>query len=315
MLRFIFRRIIAGIPVLFVVSVVVFLIMHLTPGDPAATMLGPEASPTDVDALRHQLGLDQPILTQYAVWIEGVLRGDLGQSIFLHKAVAAAVGEQIQPTLYLALVAELIAVLIGVPAGIIAAHKQGRSTDLLVIAGAVLGTSLPSFLLGLLLILVFSVGLQWLPSAGYRPPDQGIGPFLSTIILPALALAVMQAALIARMTRTSVIEVLHQNYVTVAQAKGLDGRTITFKHVLRNGALPILTVVAQSFGLLLSGAIVIETVFNVPGIGQLTINAISRRDYPVIQGVVLTTATIYVLINLVVDVLYGVLDPRVRVKA
>nr|WP_243863982.1 ABC transporter permease [Brooklawnia cerclae] len=314
-MRFIFRRIIAGIPVLFVVSVVVFLIMHLTPGDPAATMLGPEASPTDVDALRHQLGLDQPILTQYAVWIEGVLRGDLGQSIFLHKAVAAAVGEQIQPTLYLALVAELIAVLIGVPAGIIAAHKQGRSTDLLVIAGAVLGTSLPSFLLGLLLILVFSVGLQWLPSAGYRPPDQGIGPFLSTIILPALALAVMQAALIARMTRTSVIEVLHQNYVTVAQAKGLDGRTITFKHVLRNGALPILTVVAQSFGLLLSGAIVIETVFNVPGIGQLTINAISRRDYPVIQGVVLTTATIYVLINLVVDVLYGVLDPRVRVKA
>lgn len=300
---------------LFIVSIVVFMIMHLTPGDPAATMLGPEASQADVEALRNQLGLNRPIVSQYVVWIEGVVRGNLGQSIFLHKSVASAVSQQIQPTLYLALVAEVIAIVIGVPAGIIAAHRQGRSTDLLVISGAVLGTSLPSFLVGLLLILGFSVGLRWLPSAGYRPPGQGIVPFLSTIILPALALAVMQAALIARMTRTSLIDVLHQNYVTVAQAKGLDERTITFKHVLRNGALPILTVVAQSFGLLLSGAIVIETVFNIPGIGQLTINAISRRDYPVIQGVVLTTATIYVVINLVADVLYGVLDPRVRVKA
>ncbi len=315
MLWFAAKRLAAGIPVLFVVSVVVFLIIHLTPGDPAATMLGPEASQADIQHLREQLGLTRPLVVQYVMWIGGVLQGDLGQSIFLHRSVASAVLNQIQPTLYLAVTAEVIATLIGVPAGIVAAKRQGRFSDLAVISSAVLGTSLPSFLLGLLLILLFAVQLQWLPSAGFVPPQRGFDLFLRSIILPAFALAIMQAALIARMTRTSLIDILHQNYVTVAEAKGLSDAAVTFKHVLRNGALPILTVVAQSFGLLLSGAIVIETVFNVPGIGQLTINAISRRDYPVIQGVVLITAVMYVAINLVVDILYGVLDPRVRVRA
>lgn len=315
MLIFAVRRIATGIPVLFVVSLVVFFVMHLTPGDPAATMLGPEAEPADVAALRAQLGLDRPVLIQYIHWIGGILRGDLGESIFLRKPVSTAIGQQVQPTLYVALVAELIAILIGVPCGILAARKQGSVTDLLVIAGAVLGTSLPGFLLGLLLILVFAVGLQWLPSGGFLAPDQGFGAFAGSIVLPAVALACAQAALIARMTRTSLIDVLHQNYVTVVEAKGLSERAVTLRHVLRNGALPILTVIAQSFGLLLSGAIVIEVVFNIPGIGQLTINAITRRDYPVIQGVVLTTALIYFVINLLVDLLYGVVDPRIRVKA
>jgi peptide/nickel transport system permease protein len=237
----------------------------------------------------------------------------MGESIFLRMNVGDAVLRQIQPTLWLALTAEIIAVVIAVPAGIYAARRQGRAGDLAVISGAILGTSLPSFLLGLLLILLFSVNLGWLPSAGYTPPSEDFGLFLKTITLPAVALAVMQAALIARMTRTSMIDALHQNFVTVTRAKGLSTAAVTLKHALRNSALPILTVVAQSFGLLITGAIVIETVFNIPGIGQLTINAITRRDYPVIQGVVLTTASIYVGINLVVDILYGVFDPRVRV--
>lgn len=313
MTRFMLSRLASAVPVLLIVSVVVFGMIHLTPGDPAAIMLGPEASPEDVAALRTQLGLDESLPIQYLSWMGGVLTGDLGQSIFLRMGVGTAVFQQIQPTLWLAITAELIAVTIAIPAGIFAARRQGRFGDLAVISGAILGTSLPSFLLGLLLILVFSVGLGWLPSAGYVPPSAGLTPFLRTIILPALALAVMQAALIARMTRTSMIDTLHQNFVTVSRAKGLSTRAVTLKHALRNSALPILTVVAQSFGLLITGAIVIETVFNIPGIGQLTINAITRRDYPVIQGVVLVTASIYVFINLVVDVLYGVLDPRVRV--
>lgn len=315
MTRFILSRLASAVPVLLIVSVMVFLMIHLTPGDPAAIMLGPEATPDEVAGLRTQLGLDESLPVQYLNWIGGVLTGDLGESIFLRTGVGEAVLRQIQPTLWLAITAELIAVVIAIPAGIYAARRQGRGGDLAVISGAILGTSLPSFLLGLLLILVFSVGLGWFPSAGYTPPSAGLLPFLRTITLPALALAAMQAALIARMTRTSMIDTLHQNFTTVSRAKGLSGRSVTYKHALRNSALPILTVVAQSFGLLITGAIVIETVFNIPGIGQLTINAITRRDYPVIQGVVLTTASIYVAINLLVDILYGILDPRVRVAA
>lgn len=314
MIRFIGNRLLSAIPVFLIVSAVVFLLIHLTPGDPAAVMLGPEASPADVAALRESLGLNAPLWNQYFSWISGIFRGDLGDSIFLNRSVGDAIFAQIRPTLYLAIVAELIAVIIAVPAGIIAARRQGRFSDLAVVSAAVLGTSLPSFLLGLLLILLFAVNLGVLPSAGYTAPTTDFAMFLKQIILPAVALAAMQAALIARMTRTTMIDVLHQNYITVARAKGLGERVITIKHALRNSALPILTVIAQSFGLLISGAIVIETVFNIPGLGQLIINGITRRDYPVIQGVVLVAAGIYVAINLIVDILYGLLDPRVRVQ-
>lgn len=314
MARFIARRILSAVPVLLIVTIVVFLMIHLTPGDPAAIMLGPEALPEDVAALRTEMGLDRPLVIQYLSWMAGLLTGNMGRSVFLHIPVTSAVLNQIQPTLYLAIAAELIAVVIAVPAGTFAAKRQGRPGDLGVIVAAILGTSLPSFLVGLLLILLFSVNLAWLPSAGYAPPSRGAVPFLRSIVLPATALAVMQAALIARMTRTTMIDVLQQSYITVTKAKGLSDASVTFKHALRNSALPVLTVIAQSFGLLITGAIVIETVFNIPGIGQLTINAITRRDYPVIQGVVLTTATIYVGINLLVDILYGLLDPRVRVR-
>lgn len=312
MVRFIGNRLLSAIPVLLIVSLVVFALMYITPGDPAAIMLGPEASPEDVQTLRESLGLNDPPWERYAAWMSGVVQGDLGDSIFLGRSVASAIGAQIQPTLYLAIVAEVIAVLIAIPAGIIAARRQGRLSDLGVVSAAVLGTSLPSFLLGLLLILVFSVNLAVLPSAGYTAPHEDFAMFLKQIILPAVALAAMQAALIARMTRTTMIEQLQQNFVTVVRAKGLSEAAITVKHALRNSALPILTVVAQSFGLLISGAIVIETVFNIPGLGQLIINGITRRDYPVIQGVVLVAAGIYLAINLLVDILYGVLDPRVR---
>jgi len=314
MAGFILRRAAALIPVLIVVAIVTFLLIHIMPGDAAAVMLGPEATPAQVEALRESLGLNQPLYVQFFTWVGNALQGDLGQSFFIGLPVSTVIHAALAPTINLAIFAELIAILIGVPAGIVAARKQGTGTDQSVMVGALLGISVPSFLLGLFLMLIFSVLLGWLPVAGYSPLEDGVFETLKYLFLPGIALGSMQAALIARMTRTSMLETLSKPYLKTAKAKGLSGNRIIYKHALRNASMPILTTIGQKLGTLVAGAAVVETVFNVPGIGQLIINSIERRDIVVIQGVILVIAVSYVLINFLVDVLYSVLDPRVRLS-
>jgi len=313
-LIFILKRLASLVPVLGVVAVVVFLLMHITPGDAAAIMLGPEASPQDVDALRDQLGLNDPLYVQFFSWLGGILTGDLGSSPFLGESVGKALLSHLGPTLSLAILAQTFAIVVAIPAGIIAAKRRGTLLDQGFMGLTILGISVPSFLLGLFLILAFSVGLRWLPVAGYQPLSEGLGEHLRYLILPAIALGSMQAALIARMTRSSMLDVLSTNYLKTGKAKGLGSFSLTFKHAFKNAALPVLTVVGQTFGSLVAGAAVVETVFNIPGIGQLIINSVERRDLLVIQGAVLLIAVSYVLINLVIDILYGLLDPRVQVR-
>ena len=314
MLLFVLKRVGALVPVLAVVAVIVFLLMHITPGDAAAVMLGPEASPEDVDALRQELGLNDPLYMQFFGWLGGVLTGDLGTSPFLGESVATALLSHLGPTLSLAILAELFAILVAVPAGIIAARRRGTLVDQGFMGITILGISVPSFLLGLFLILCFSVGLRWLPVAGYQPLSEGLVEHLRYLLLPALALGSMQAALIARMTRSSMLDVLGSNYMKTGKAKGLGDFALTYKHAFKNASLPVLTVVGQTFGSLVAGAAVVETVFNIPGMGQLIINSVDRRDLVLIQGAVLLIAVAYVLINLIIDILYGLLDPRVQVS-
>jgi peptide/nickel transport system permease protein len=310
---YLIKRLLALVPVLGVVAVVVFLLIHLTPGDPAAVMLGPEASAAQVDALRAQLGLNDPLYVQFFRWLGGVLQGDLGESLFIRQPVTTVLADALGPTMSLAIMAELLALVVAVPAGIVAARRRGTAVDRAFMGGALLGISVPSFLSGLLLVLVFAVGLGWFPVAGFRPLEDGLGRHLTYLVLPAIALGGLQAALIARTIRSSMLDVLSENYMKTAKAKGLSERVRIYKHALRNAALPVLTVIGQTFGTLIAGAAVVETVFNIPGIGQLVVNSVQRRDFVVIQGVVLLIAVSYVLINLVVDVLYSALDPRLRI--
>ncbi|WP_139787184.1 ABC transporter permease [Cohnella massiliensis] len=314
MVLYLAKRLFSMIPVMLVVAVVVFFIIHLTPGNPAAVMLGPQASPEDVARLEHELGLDQPLTLQFADWIAGVFQGDLGTSVFYKRPVLTLFLDHLGPTLSLSILAQGISVLIAVPAGIVAARRRGTVVDQTVMAVSLLGISLPGFLLALLLSLFFGVQLGWLPVAGYRQPGDGLWLHLRYLILPALSLGFIQAALIARMTRSSMLDVLSMNYIKTARAKGVKDILIVYKHALRNAFIPILTVIGQSFGTLVAGAVVTETVFNIPGLGSLLVNSINQRDYSVLQGVVLMIAASYVLINLTVDLLYGVIDPRVRVN-
>ncbi|EST51532.1 peptide ABC transporter [Brevibacillus panacihumi W25] len=308
------KRILALIPVLFVVSVVIFLIIHITPGDPASVILGESATAQDVEALRQQLGLDLPMYQQYMNWILDVLRGDLGESYFMKESVSEAIFSHLQPTLSLAILAQIIALLIAIPLGITAALRRGTAADQTVMGFSLLGMAIPSFLLALFLILLVGVKLQWLPVAGYKPLEAGLWTHLKYLILPAVSLGAIQSALITRMTRSSMLEVLNMNYMKAARSKGVKDRQLIYKHALRNAFLPILTVIGQTFGGLVTGAVVTETIFNIPGIGQLIINSVERRDYEVIQGVVLFVTCAYVFINLIVDILYGVIDPRVRLE-
>ena len=314
LLKYIIKRLLSVIPVLFVVSIVIFGIIHITPGDPAAVILGQEATPEQIAELREQLGLNAPIHVQYLTWIAGVFQGDLGTSYFMKEPVTTAILDHIQPTISVATLGMAVSLIIAIPIGILAANKRGTVTDQSVMALALLGMSVPSFLLGLFLILLIGVQLGWLPVAGYQPLSRGLWEHLKYLIMPAISLGSIQAALIARMTRASMLEVLNTNYIKTARAKGVKDRVIVFKHALRNAFLPILTVVGSSLGTLLTGAVVTETIFNIPGIGQLIINSIERRDYSVIQGVVLFVTLIYVIVNLVIDLLYGVIDPRVRLE-
>lgn len=314
MLSYIVKRFLALIPVLAVVAIVVFSLVHLTPGDPASVMLGPNATSEQVEALRSEMGLDRPLVVQFFAWLGGALTGDLGYSHFMGAAVTSVLMDHLGPTLSLAILAEVVALVIAIPAGIIAARRRGSAVDQGFMAFSLLGISVPSFLLGLFLMLIFAGWLGWLPVAGYRGLEEGLGTHLRYLILPALALGAMQAALTARMTRSSMLDVFRAGYMKTALAKGVSEHSRVYKHGLKNASFPILTVVGQSIGTLIAGAAVIETVFNIPGIGQLIVNSVERRDFMVIQGVVLMITVSYMLINLLVDILYGFLDPRVRLS-
>lgn len=312
MLVYLFKRLLSTIPVLFVVSLVIFFIIHITPGDPAATILGIEATPEQIEQLNEEMGFNRPVYEQYISWVGGIFQGDLGDSIFMKQPVTEAIVEHIGPTLSLAIIAQVIAIILAIPFGVIAAYKRGSLTDTTLMSVSLLGLAVPSFLLALILMLIFGVKLQWLPIAGYEPLSNGFFEHIRYLILPAISLGTIQAALITRMTRSSMLDVLTVNYIKTARAKGARERSVLLKHAFRNAFLPILTVIGQSFGTLVTGAVVVETIFNIPGMGQLIINSITRRDFTVIQGVVLIVTVLYVVINLVIDLLYGIVDPRVR---
>ena len=309
---YVLRRVLAVIPVMLVVATVAFVLIHLAPGDPASVIAGPYADADDVAKLRHQLGLDEPLPVQLVRWYGRLLRGDLGNSIFLRRPVTEAILDRLEPTLLLTTWATLIAVLIGVPAGIVSARHHNTAIDQSLMGLALLGLSIPNFLLGLLMILVFGVWLGWLPVAGYVPLESGVWPNLRSLLMPSLALGLVQSALIARITRSSMLDVLREQFVLTGRAKGLSERAVVYKHALKNAIIPTLTVIGITFALLIGGAVVIETVFNIPGLGRLIISAVLRRDYPVIQGVVLLIAVTYTAVNLLVDLAYLAVDPRVR---
>lgn len=312
MRTYVVRRLLALIPVALVVATVAFVLIHLAPGDPASVIAGPYATGEDIQRLQHQLGLDQPLWVQLTRWYGRLLRGDLGDSIFLRKPVLAAIADRVEPTLLLTVFATIVAVVIGVPAGIVSAHRHNTPTDQAVMVAALLGISVPNFLLGLLLILVFSVQLGWFPVAGYSPLEYGWAKTLRSLVLPAFALGVVQSGLIARITRSAMLDVLREQFILAGRAKGLGEWVVVGKHALKNAMIPTITIIGISFAILIGGAIVVETVFNIPGLGRLIISAVLRRDYPVIQGVVLCVAGVYMLINLAVDLSYLVFDPRVR---
>jgi len=306
------RRLLATIPVMGVVAIAVFALLHATPGDPAVIIAGDYATGEDIARIRAKLGLDQPFLTQVGLWLGRIVRGDLGTSIFSGLPVTTLIGQRVGTTAWLTLFAMLISVGIGVPLGVLAAWRKGAWIDRLVMIFAVSGFSIPTFWLGFILVYVFAISVGWLPVQGYIPITAGFWPFLSHLILPALTLSAVYMALIARMTRASMLGVLGEDYIRTAFAKGVAPRGVLIRHALKNASLPVVTIIGIGFALLIGGAVVTESVFALPGLGRLTVDAIIRRDYPVIQGVILIVSGVYVLINLVVDVLYVVLDPRIR---
>ena len=312
MLAFIVRRLLATIPVLGMVALFVFLMLRLTPGDPAAVIAGDNATAVQIEAIRDQLGLNQPILTQFVIWLGDLLRGDLGESFFFKKQVSELILLRIEPTLSLAIVTIIITVLIAVPLGVIAAYKHGSGIDRLVMGFSVIGFSVPVFVLGYLLIYLFAIELKWFPVQGYKSIADGFWPFIHRLILPGFTLSVIYIALIARITRASVLEVLGEDYIRTAYAKGLTNRMVLMRHALRNAAVPIVTVIGIGIALLIGGVVVTESVYNIPGLGRLTVDAVLGRDYPTIQAVILVFSFVYVLINLVIDLAYTLLDPRIR---
>jgi peptide/nickel transport system permease protein len=309
---YLLRRLLALLPVALVVATVAFVLIHLAPGDPASVIAGPDASRDDVRRLERQLGLDAPLPVQLVRWYGRLLHGDLGQSIFLRKPVTEAILDRVEPTVLLTVLAIVISVLIGVPAGVVSARYHNTTTDQALMVAALVGVSIPNFLLGLLFILFFSVWLGWFPVAGYSPLEYGWLRTLRSLVLPAFALGLVQSALIARIARSSMLDVLREPFITAGRAKGLGERAVVYKHALKNAMIPTVTIIGISFAILISGAVVVETVFNIPGVGRLIISAVLRRDYPVIQGVVLCIAGTYMLINLAVDLSYLVFDPRVK---
>jgi peptide/nickel transport system permease protein len=309
---YVIRRTIATVPVVAIVAVFVFSLLYVTPGDPAAVIAGDLATAEDIARIRARLGLDEPFLVRFAQWAWAAIGGDLGVSIFTNQPVTRMIQQRIEPTLMLSLCTLVITVVLAVPMGVVAAWKAGTWIDRAIMAFAVLGFSVPVFVLAYLLILGFSIELEWLPVQGYTPLSAGIGPFLRSMTLPALALGIVYMALIARITRASMLEVMAQDYIRTAEAKGLFQNEVLLGHALKNAAVPIVTVIGIGIALLISGVVVTETVFAIPGLGRLTVDAILRRDYPIIQGVVLLFSFTYVVVNLLIDLSYTLLDPRIR---
>lgn len=312
--RFLVKRILSVIPVLFVVSVVVFLLVHLVPGDPAAAMLGDMATEADIAALRERMGLNRPLLEQYVVWVGNVLHGDFGESVSGNETVLSMILSHLQPTVFLSLYSLMIAAVIAIPLGMIAARKKGAIVDHSVTVISLAGISLPSFLLGLFLMLLFAVRLKWFPVSGYVPPSQGMASHLRSLCLPAITLGFMNAALMMRMTRASMLEVLGSDYMKMAKAKGVKEFFLIAKHAFKNTLVTVITVIGQSIVQALAGAAVVESLFAIPGLGQLMVNSIGRRDYYVIQSIVLLIAVFNVLVTMLIDIVYGLVDPRVRVS-
>ena len=312
MIRYIFQRLAGMIVVMFLVVTIVFVIVRVTPGDPAAVMLGPDATAQDIADLRSRLGLDQALLVQYAIYVGQLLKGDLGQSIFLNIPVATALLQRTEPTFFLTIFSLLIASAIALPIGIYAAYRRGSIVDQFATTLAMLAASIPSFWLGLILMQFFAVRLNLFPVSGYGGPDSSFFERMYHLMLPAIALGLVSSALILRFTRASMLDVLGDDYIRTARAKGMIERKVVLKHALKNALIPILTVLGLTAAVLISGAVVTETVFGLPGVGNLVVSAVLRRDYPVIQGALLVIAALYVLINFAIDMLYLLVDPRVR---
>jgi len=306
------RRLLSMVPVMFIVAICVFLLLHLAPGDPAAIIAGENVTPENIAKIRAQLGLDQPVWKQFLVWVGSLLSGDLGNSMFWGDSVTSLIGQRAEPTISLALTTLAVAVFLAIGLGVVAAWRAGSLLDRFVMGFAVLGFSVPVFVVGYLLIFVFAINLKWLPVQGYSPIAEGVWPWLRNLILPSVALGMAYVALIARITRTTMLDVLAEDYMRTARAKGVATRPMLFRHALKNAAVPIATVVGNGVALLIGGVVITETVFNIPGIGRLVVDAIARRDYPIIQGVIMVFSGVYVLVNLLVDLSYTLFDPRVR---
>ncbi|MEM8577887.1 MAG: ABC transporter permease [Pseudomonadota bacterium] len=310
---YILKRLLMTVPVMLLVALFVFLLLRLSPGDPAAVIAGDYATAEDVARIRAQLGLDDPIVVQFARWIGSLIQGDLGTSIFSRKPVAELIGQRLEPTLLLALTTITFSILVALPLGTLAAYRAGTWVDRAVMFFSVGGFSVPVFVLGYILIYALSLQLGWFPVQGYRSPfEHGLGPFLHHIAMPTLTLSVIYIALIARMTRASVVETLEEDYVRTARAKGQSEFKVLMRHALRNAAVPIITVIGIGIALLISGVVVTESVYNIPGLGRLVVDAVLARDYPIIQGLILFFAFLYILLNLAVDLTYCVFDPRIR---
>ena len=310
--NYILRRLLASIPVVILVGVMTFSILHIAPGDPAVLMAGEEATPADVEAMRVALGFDKPFIVQFGKWSGRLLQGDLGTSIFSQHTIVSLMKPRIEPTLSLAIIAISLSIIIGVPMGVLAAWNQGSFVDRGVMVFAVLGFSIPVFWLGFLFIWAFAVKLHLFPAVGFVSITDGVFPFLRSLTLPALANAIPFSALVARMTRSTMVEVMQEDYIRTARAKGLTEAVVNVRHGLRNAAIPIVTVVGLVFAGLVGGAVVTETVFAIPGLGRLLVDGVVRRDYPIVQAMLMVVAVSYVFVNLAVDITYAFLDPRIR---
>ncbi|WP_407180393.1 ABC transporter permease [Bradyrhizobium sp. STM 3562] len=312
MLGYLVRRVLAAIPVMGVVALFVFLLLRLTPGDPAAVLAGDNATPAQLERIRASLGLNEPLYIQFFTWINKLLHGDLGVSLISNVPVLKMIGQRVEPSISIALTTIVLAVLIAVPLGVIAAWKHGTWIDRFVMGLSVLGFSVPVFVIGYVLIQLFAIDLRWLPVQGFKSISAGFGPFFERIALPTFTLSFIYIALIARMTRAAMLDVMGEDFIRTARAKGIGERAVLLRHGLRNAAVPVITVIGSGFALLISGVVVTESVFNLPGIGRLTVDAVLARDYPVIQAMILLTSLIYVAVNLLIDVAYTLLDPRIR---
>jgi peptide/nickel transport system permease protein len=312
MLPYFGRRLLATIPVMAVVAVVVFSLLRLTAGDPAAIIAGDNATSEDVTAIRTRLGLDRPMVEQFVIWVGRVVRGDFGESFFFKKPVSQLILDRVEPTLALATATMVLTIALALPLGVLAAWKRDTWIDRAVMGLSVLGFSVPVFVIGYVLIYLFAIELAWLPVQGYQRIGDGVGGFLERLVLPSITLAVVFVALIARITRASVLEVLNADHVRTARAKGLGELPVLLRHVLRNAAVPIVTVIGIGVAVLIGGVVVTESVYGIPGLGRLTVDAVLARDYPTVQAVILVFSVAYVLINLLVDLSYTFLDPRIR---